>query len=205
MDLTTSYLAAFVLAGGQSKRMGTDKAFLELGGRPLIEHALELAHSVTGEVKIVGDAAKFAVFGDTVSDIFAARGPLAGIHAALSASKSDCNLVLGVDLPFVEARFLKFLVSKAQAGDVVVTVPAAAGYLQTLCAVYRKPFMHVAASALENGRNKIDALFSELMVCVIEEDELTAAGFSPAMFRNLNTPGDLEIARREFALRQHLS
>lgn len=185
--------------------MGTDKAFLDLGGRLLIEHALSLARSVTEDVKIVGDPAKFAAFGDTISDVFSMHGPLAGIHAALSASKSDCNLILGVDLPFMEARFLEFLVSKAQTGGALVTVPSAGGYLQTLCAVYRKPFLSIAGRALEEGRNKIDALFLELAVCVIEENELTATGFSPAMFRNLNTRDDLEWARREFELRQHLS
>ena len=178
--------------------MGTDKASLEVAGRPLIEHAVALARSVTGDVRIVGDPAKFAGFAETIPDVFPGQGPLGGIHAALSASDCDCNLILGVDLPFVEARFLNFLVSKAQRETATVTVPHTAGHFQTLCAVYRKPFVGVAARALEEGRNKIDALFLEIAVNVISEQELTAAGFLPAMFRNLNTPGDLEMARREF-------
>lgn len=201
MDSQTSSVAAFVLAGGKSLRMGVDKAFIDLGGRPLIEHALALVGSVTSDVRIVGEPAKFSAFADTVPDFFQARGPLAGIHAALASSKAEHNLILGVDLPFVEAGFLRFLVSTAQAKNATVTLPHASGHFQTLCAVYRQSFLRIAARALEEGRNKIDALFPELAVNVISEQELTAAGFSPAMFRNLNTPEDLEMARREFQSR----
>lgn len=204
MDLPNTLVVAFILAGGKSRRMGADKAFLEVAGRPLIEHAVALARSATNEVRIVGNPAKFASFADTIPDVFAARGPLAGIHAALSASQADCNLILGVDLPFIEKRFLKYLVDSALSNNALVTVPSSGGHLQTLCAVYRRPFLEFAVPALEEGRNKIDALFPEMMVNVIPEEELTSAGFSAAMFRNLNTLEDLEAAQREFQSRQRL-
>ena len=184
--------------------MGTDKAFISLGGRPLIEHALVLARSVTADVSIVGDAAKFSVFGATVPDVFAVRGPLGGIHAALSDSRCEHNLILAVDLSFIEKSFLKYLVHSALSSNALVTVPSADGYLHTLCAIYRKSFLPIVTRALEDGRNKIDALFPEIMVNVIPQEELTAAGFSVAMFRNLNTPEDLEMARKELESRQHL-
>ena len=56
-------VTAFILAGGKSSRMGSDKAFLQLGDETLLAHALKLAGAVTGDVKIVGDAGKFSVFG----------------------------------------------------------------------------------------------------------------------------------------------
>jgi molybdopterin-guanine dinucleotide biosynthesis protein A len=191
-------VSAFVLAGGKSSRMGTDKALLQFGGQALIVHALALAKSVTNDVKIIGGPEKFASFGNVVPDKYAERGPLGGIHAALLSSATDCNLILGVDLPFVQPRFLSFLVSEAETSGAVVTLSSTGGYLQTLCAVYRKDFLKLAEAALAGGRNKIDALLPGISVRVINEQELTAAGFSSSMFRNLNTPEEWEFARNEF-------
>ncbi|HEY4053740.1 MAG TPA: molybdenum cofactor guanylyltransferase [Terriglobales bacterium] len=195
-------VCAFVLAGGKSSRMGTDKALLRLDGQALIVHALALATSVTNDVKIVGDPEKFASFGEVVPDIYAERGPLGGIHAALLNSATECNLILGVDLPFVQPRFLSFLVSEAQTSGAIVTLPSTSGYLQTLCAVYRKEFLGLAESALGVGRNRIDALFPAISVRVINEQEVTTSGFDRSMFRNLNTPEEWEFARKEFESRR---
>jgi len=188
-------VTAFILAGGKSSRMGSDKAFLHLGDETLLAHALKLAGAVTEEVKIVGDATKFSPFGRVVEDVYRNRGPLGGIHAALSASSIDLNLMLAVDLPFVDADFLQYLLARARGSTAIVTLPRAAGGLQPLCAVYRRPFAEIAEEALRNGRNKIDSLFAKAGTCVIEDDELVRAGFSPEMFRNLNTPDDLEKAQ----------
>ncbi len=192
-------ISVFILAGGKSTRMGSDKAFLELAGKPLISRALQLARTVSSDVKIVGDPETFAAFGPVVSDVYLNRGPLGGIHAALAASSTDWNLVLGVDLPFIKAEFLKYLVSEAQSSGAMVTVPSTSHYFEPLCAVYRAEFRPTAERALSAGKNKIDALFSEVPLRVITEEELTRAGFTPAIFRNLNTPDDWTRAKQEFA------
>jgi molybdopterin-guanine dinucleotide biosynthesis protein A len=189
-------LAAFVLAGGKSSRMGEDKAFLIFDGRTLLQRALELAHSVAEDVRIVGARDKFAVFASVVEDQYEERGPLGGIHAALSASSTPVNLILAVDLPFLEERFLHYLVDEARAGNAVVTVPRAGGGLQPLCAVYRREFRKGAEQALAAGRNKIDTLFTQIPVRIIEEEELARFAFSAAMFDNLNTRDEWEQARR---------
>src|SRR5438270_7356194 len=157
-------LSAFVLAGGRSSRMGSDKAFLEINGQTLLARALQLATSVTDDAYIVGSRDKFQPLGATVEDIYSDRGPLGGIHAALSATKRELNLVLAVDLPFIEPKFLDSLVHLAKKDDAVVTVPRAAGGLQPLCAVYRTEFRPVAEQALQAGRNKIDPLFQHVSV-----------------------------------------
>jgi molybdenum cofactor guanylyltransferase len=194
-------ITAFILAGGRSSRMGSEKAFLELAGRPLLAHSLDLARSVAAEVRIVGDPNKFAAFGAVVQDLYSGCGPLGGIHAALAGSSTDWNVILGVDLPFVSARFLHYLVAEAQASGAVVTVPSANGYLQPLCAVYRKELCMAAERALSAAKNKVDALFSEVSLRVLGEDELASAGFHPSIFRNLNTPAEWEEAKREFTSR----
>jgi molybdenum cofactor guanylyltransferase len=189
-------ITAFILAGGKSARMGSDKAFLELGGRSLLTRALDLARAATPDVKIVGDPEKFAAFGTAIPDFYPARGPLGAIHAALSISTTDSSLILAVDLPFVEESLLHYLISEAQSSEAVVTVPSAGGHFQPLCAVYRKSFLPTAERALAEGRNKLDALFSEVPVRVISEEELKAAGFDAEIFRNLNTPEDWQQAKQ---------
>lgn len=188
---------AFVLAGGRSSRMGMDKAQVTLGDQTLLERALALVGGVVTAVWIVGSREKFGRFGNVVEDEFPDHGPLGGIHAALRASSSDRNLVLAVDMPFVEARFLEYLLSRAGAAEAVVTVPRAGGGWQPLCAVYRREFTNWAEPALRAGNNKIDPLFAKCNVQVVDEEELKKAGFSSDMFRNLNTPEELRVARTQ--------
>ena len=88
--------------------MGADKAFLELAGKPLIARAVELAQEAVPDVTIVGDPRKFAAYGTVIEDVYCDRGPLGGIHAALTNSLAEWNLILAVDLPFIPARFLKY-------------------------------------------------------------------------------------------------
>ncbi|MCU1297478.1 MAG: molybdenum cofactor guanylyltransferase [Acidobacteriaceae bacterium] len=187
-------VAAFVLAGGKSSRMGTDKAFLKLGGVTLLGHALDLARSVAVRVCIVGDKAKFSAFGDIVEDVYIDCGPLGGIQAALAHTTAELNFILGVDLPFVDQAFIEYLFTRAHNAAAVVTVPRTGSGFQPLCAVYRKEFAGVAEKSLLAGRNKIDSLFAEVSTELISEEELLTAGFSADMFRNLNTPADWEQA-----------
>lgn len=194
MDGSSSSLAAFILAGGKSTRMGTDKAFMSLEGRTLLARALDLGRAVAFDVRIVGDASKFSAFAPVVEDVFRDRGPLGGIHAALRASSSELNVILAVDVPFVSQELLQYLVTRARSSSADVTVPRAGGGWQPLCAVYRREFADAAESALRAGHYKIDALFATVRVQPIGEEELTKAGFPPAMFRNLNTREELEAA-----------
>jgi len=177
--------------------MGSDKAFLQLGDETLLSRALKSARAIAGEVRIVGDAKKFADFGRVVEDVYRGHGPLGGIHGALSSSATELNLILAVDLPFVVPELLEYLLLRARESSATITVPRAAGGLQPLCAAYRRGFAEVAEQSLRQGKNKIDSLFASVGTRVIEEDELVRAGFSVEMFRNLNTPEELEKAKRE--------
>jgi molybdopterin-guanine dinucleotide biosynthesis protein A len=188
-------ITAFVLAGGKSSRMGSDKAFLRFGDETLLSRALKLAAAVAGPARIVGDAKKFAAFGQVIEDVYRDRGPLGGIHAALSSTATELNLMLAVDLPFVLPEFLEYLFLRARESRATVTIPRVGGGLQPLCAVYRREFAEVAEESLREGKNKIDALFARVGTRVIEESELARVGFSAEMFQNLNTPEELEKAK----------
>jgi len=177
--------------------MGTDKAFLKLEGRTLLERMLALAQAVSPVVHIVGSRQKFAALGTVVEDIFVSHGPLAGIHAALRSSRTDLNLILAVDMPFVGVRLLRHLLQSAEAHPAaVVTAPRTSDGWQPLCAVYRRSFADLAEAALAHGENKIDTLFANIEVCGVGERELAQFGWSPAMFRNLNTPQEVAAAQQ---------
>jgi molybdopterin-guanine dinucleotide biosynthesis protein A len=187
----------FILAGGKSSRMGpnTDKAFLDFHGQSLLDRALAVAGMVCDRVTIVGDPARFAKVGSSkyvpvVADIFPGCGPLAGMHAALTHSTAELNLMLAVDMPFVSRELLAFLFAAAEPSDAIITVPRTGKGFQPLCAVYRRDFSTVAEQALRAGKYKVDAAFSSVPVQVIEENELAAAGFSERSFFNVNTPQD---------------
>ena len=191
-------LTAFILAGGHSRRMGRNKAFLELGGHTLLDRALELANAVAPAVRIVAPQENFLTIARTIEDVFPDCGPLGGIHAALACTATELNLVLAVDSPFVEADFLTYMIAQASQVSALVTVPKAGKGLQPLCAVYRRDFHEVAERALKKKKNKIDALFADVETRVIAEPEITRMGFSVKMFQNLNTPEEFAKAEELF-------
>jgi molybdenum cofactor guanylyltransferase len=173
--------------------MGRDKAFVEYEGRTLLARALDLARSVSSGVWVAGNREKFAVFAPVVEDVFRDCGPLSGIHAALRGSLTELNLMLAVDMPFVSQAFLEYIITQGRnAPDAAVVVPHSDGRRQPLCAIYRREFAVVAEHALQARQNRIDRLFDEVHTRVIEQEELEDAGFSSAIFRNLNTPEELE-------------
>ncbi|HEX7285995.1 MAG TPA: molybdenum cofactor guanylyltransferase [Candidatus Angelobacter sp.] len=241
-------LFGFVLAGGKSLRMGTNKAALALEGRTLLEHALAIVRQAAGEVAILGSNQLYGSYGvPVIEDIVPGCGPLGGIQAALThvaqksksaaptATKSSdalFALIIAVDTPFLDPKFLAYLAQRARESGAVVTTPEIAGYTQPLCAVYSLDFLPIAERALKAGQEsqregrpdsaasqkvgrkdwlprenagtqqqksadyKIVPLFPQGRTCVITEAEMRKFAFAPEMFDNLNTPEDLERARR---------
>lgn len=176
--------------------MGQDKALLRLGsGSTLLEHAVGVASAVAGEVGMVGPRERYgshAWAGEIVEDIFPDRGPLGGIHAALSSTRTDWNILLAVDLPGVTADLLRWMLDQARQTGRQVTVPSVEGGLHPLCGVYRREFKNRAEVALQAGRNKVDGCFDPDSLRVLSEEELRAAGFSPELFVNVNTPEEFQ-------------
>jgi len=185
-------VTAFVLAGGRSSRMGADKAMLPFREQTLLARALEVAAAVAGRVVIVGPRERYARYGDVIEDVYPGCGPLAGIHAALSATQTELNLVLSVDTPLMSQEFLRWLLEQASNISDLIVVPDALGGQQPLCAVYRPAVEAFAEEALKDGDYKIGHLFSRVPTRYISEVEMGEAGFSPEIFRNVNTPAEYE-------------
>lgn len=217
--------AGFLLAGGNSTRMGVDKVFLEFGGETLLDHGLKVIAAVCPSVTIVGDPAKFAGHEraksddrnddarheaakceslkceSVVGDVFPECGPLGGIHTALAHSVAELNLMLAVDMPWVSAELLTFLFAVAESNEATVTVPSTRRGLQPLCAIYRRDFLPVAEEALRAGKYKIDVAFSAVSTHVVAAAELASAGFSEQSFFNVNTPQDRLAAENGYRRR----
>ena len=189
-------VSAFILAGGRSSRMGSDKALLPFGGENLLQLALSKAEAISPTPIIVGDRQRYSIYGEVIEDRFPGCGPLAGIHAALCATKTDLNLILSVDMPLMTTGFLSWLMTLAGSGVELAFVPEVQDRRQPLCAVYRRAARPVIEQALEAGDFRVDHIFPLLPTRYVTEDELRAAGFSPDIFCNINTPADYEAVNK---------
>jgi molybdopterin-guanine dinucleotide biosynthesis protein A len=194
----------FVLAGGLSSRMGSDKALLEIDGRPLIAHALDLLRAVTPAPRLCGSRSDLAPFADVIPDNFPSSGPLGGIEAALSASTTDLNLFLPVDLPNIPIEFLRALVARAEDSNAVATIPTLAGRPQPLTAIYSRRLLPGLRAALTSGDYKVMTAITAAAATLNEPvDEFPVESLAPnpeapnpeVWFRNLNTPADYELLR----------
>ena len=174
--------------------MGTDKALLPFGEKTLLQLALEKAKLVSPTTIIVGSRERYGSYGEVIEDRFPGCGPLGGIHSALCATQTDLNLVMSVDMPMMSAEFLCWMVKVAASGQELAVVPETRQRLQPLCAVYRRGAKCVIEQALLLHEFKVSAIFTSIPTRYVQEDELVAAGFSPEIFINLNTPAEYEAA-----------
>ena len=190
-------VSVFVLAGGRSSRMGSDKALLPIAGMNLLQIAVAKAREVSPRTAIVGSRERYAQYGEVIEDIIPGCGPLSGIHAALRTTRSELNLILSVDMPLITPDFLRWLTQTAASGDELATVPEAHGRTQPLCSVFRRAAIAPVENAFETGEYKVDRLFSILPTRLVAEIDWRAAGFLPNIFRNLNTPEEYEAVVAE--------
>src|SRR5208282_447595 len=117
-------VAGFILAGGESSRMGRDKALLEVGGVALIVRTARLVESVVGAPVVIGGTDACRSLGlASIADDWPGAGPLGGIATALRASNAAWNLVVACDLPYLTKEWLDFLVARALASSADAVLP----------------------------------------------------------------------------------
>ncbi|HEY6290826.1 MAG TPA: molybdenum cofactor guanylyltransferase [Terriglobia bacterium] len=187
-------LTAFVLAGGASRRMGRPKHELMLAGEPLLARTLRQARSVARSVIILApeERARGLDF-PAVPDELQAHGPLGAIYTGLAHTRTELNLFLGCDLPFMEPRFLRYLATQAIGSGADATLAETPGEgLQPLAAIYRRRALPAVRRSLRNGQKKVTRFFRWVNVRVLGWPELARAGFRGQIFDNLNTVEDYE-------------
>lgn len=180
--------AGIVLAGGQSRRMGQDKNFLPVAGRPMIQHIVAQVAPWVDEVLIgADDSGKFAFLQcRVVPDREVGMGPLMGLCSCLAASKHELNVVTACDIPMQDPHFLMRMIDAAQGNDIVMPL-SQGGRPEPLLAVYRKSVGTVAEQVLSCGGRRMADLFTSVRVKYIGMDE-------SGWYRNVNTMEDYRDA-----------
>ena len=202
-----THIDAFILIGGRSSRLGTDKAFVELGGMTLAERAIaNVGGGLPGaEVTMVaGSSPQFAIAAAAsdvpfIFDLYEGRGPLGGLHAALAYAKAPWIFLLACDYPFVSAGLIRLLSMKAGDRCGAVVPEQFDKRLQPLCAFYSVAKARpIVEEILQRPRmpppmHEIVAMLDPLIVQYKDYQHLDNASEA---FLNINTLGDLERARR---------
>jgi molybdenum cofactor guanylyltransferase len=198
-------VAAFILAGGISSRMGREKGLLEFGGEPLIVRMARLIGPLVSEVTIVGSPKPYTALGlHAIADQTlgvgegreAARAPLVGIATALNATKAPWNLILACDLPYLTAEWLDWLLARAVDSDAQIVMPRTPGGLEPLAAVYRRECAAPIVAAFERGVRKVTDAMAEFHTEYLSESEWSKHDPESRVLRNMNAPSDYEEARR---------
>lgn len=187
-------MTGIILAGGENRRMGTDKAFLIIDGKTMIEHVLTALRKVCGSIIIVTRSPeRYHLPGVlVVRDVLEAGGPLAGIHAGLLGTRDEYNFVAACDMPFISADLIGYMGSRADGYD--ITVPRIGDLVEPLHAVYRKGLARAIERRLRDGRKDVRGLFPEARVRYIGDEELSRFDPERKSFRNLNTKQEYEEA-----------
>jgi molybdopterin-guanine dinucleotide biosynthesis protein A len=198
--LIEKQIGGFVLAGGKSSRMGSDKASLEIAGASLIARAVRLLESVTGNPTIIASTSRYSSLGTpVVADDWPDCGPLGGIATVLRESKTPRNLIIACDLPYLTKAWLDFLVGRALKSSAEAVVPMNERGPEPLCAVYHKNAENRIRAGVEGGVRKVTDSFASIRVEYLEPSEWKAFDSEGLLFKNINSPADYEEAKARFS------
>lgn len=220
-------VSALILAGGQSRRMGQDKAFIPFDGAPLVARVLARVQPICAETIIVAnDAERYAQFGTRiVRDVYPGKGSLGGIYSGLAAAQAPYGLVVACDMPFLNHDLMCYMMSLAPEYQVVIPrakdpsgksprrrfpvesrvgaaqehpdwIPAKRIDLHPTHAIYSRECLPTMQASLQRDDLRVISIMDKLRVRIVEADEVDRFDPQHLSFFNMNTPQDLEFARR---------
>ncbi len=184
-------IEGFILVGGNSSRMGTDKSRLLLDGETFVELIAKELLALADSVKLVGKyseqpALKF----QSAPDIYPGWGALGGVHAALAACRSQWAAIVACDLPFVSAPLFARLASLRENFAAVAPIQSD-GRPQPLCALYQVvPCLNHADQLIKSGERRPIALLQSVGARLVSFAELADLVGADRFFENINTPQD---------------
>jgi molybdopterin-guanine dinucleotide biosynthesis protein A len=188
--------SAAILAGGKSSRMGTNKALLDVRGSAMIRRTTGLLRPLVDDLFLVAnDPAPYADLGLPVfPDIHLGRGPLGGIHAAITHAAHPLVLCAACDMPHIQPGILGLLLDAADlSADAVIPRPD--GRPEALLAVYGRSALPAIERSIAAGRLRVMDALEGLRVRFLDESELAPVDPGRCSFVNVNTPADLDAAR----------
>ena len=198
-------VAAFVLAGGFSSRMGREKSLLEFAGEPLVVRTARLVAPLVAEVTVVGPPERYAALGLRAigdmnpggrSGIEAVQTPLAGIATALTATAMPWNVILACDLPYLTAEWLDWLLDRAADSSAQIVMPRTARGPEPLAATYRRECAAPIVAALQRGVRKVIGAMAEFQMEYLSEGDWSQLDPEGRVLRNMNAPSDYQEARK---------
>jgi molybdenum cofactor guanylyltransferase len=195
----TASVAGVIVAGGRASRMGgRDKAFAAVGGEPIAVRTVRLFRELFPQVIVATNRPeRYRGLGvETVIDRFPGCGPLAGIHAALLASRHAHAFVAACDMPGLDASVIRFLVARVADADAVV--PCWEGDVEPLHAVYAARCLPAIEASLRTGRHALRDFLGTIRVDWVSEADLRAVRGAAASLTNVNTPEELAAVGGRF-------
>lgn len=188
-------IPAYILAGGKSTRMGTEKGLVELQGKAFISHIIDVLSPVTKEINIISNNRAYEQFGyPLIPDLIKEKGPMAGIYTGLLHSKEEFNLFLSCDIPLINEKLLLHLITKAQEKN-QTTVIQHKELIEPLCAVYKRSELPLINELIEKNelsvRRTLQVLNTQYLQ--IEKEDF----YHERMFSNINSKEELEQLEKE--------
>ena len=192
-------ITGVLLAGGKSRRMGRDKRNLVLGGETLLNRALNVLVEIFPEVLVVFGEESFAIPNDrvrVVHDLIPNRAAAGGLYTGLSYSTHSKSFVVACDMPFLNSSAIKYLITLSEGFD-ITSVKLSHG-LQTMHGIYSKSCVPFLQKMVKDESLRLQELFSESSLRLRQVPESEMFPFDPQLlsFMNLNSPADLEFARK---------
>lgn len=183
-------ITGVILAGGESRRMGSDKSLLPIQGARFIDHVYARMKALFDEVVIVTNSPELysEINCRKVPDLYYAQGALAGVHSGLSHARNEQIFVVGCDMPFISARVVRHICAQADRGDLVI--PNSCGGREPLHALYDKRCLPAMERVLDAGQRRIMLFFDQVKMVEISSGELKQLDPEEKSFQNINTPQD---------------
>jgi molybdopterin-guanine dinucleotide biosynthesis protein A len=181
----------YILAGGKSSRMGTDKGLLFLNGKLIIQTIIEQLQPAVNKTIIVSNNAEYKKFGlEVIPDLIKDKGPAGGILTALSHTASERIFVVSCDMPFITTDAIQFMIEQSVHSQ--ITLPVYHSELQPLFGVYSKNCLPLWQRLIEKGMIKLQEMVThfELKKIAVEKNEL----FVDLLFTNINDENDFKQA-----------
>jgi molybdopterin-guanine dinucleotide biosynthesis protein A len=196
-DCDMDPVSAIIQAGGQSRRMGTDKALIDYHGRPILAHVIDTLRQLSDDVLVVSNRSDVyspiaaLLVARLVPDYDPPSGPLGGIAAGLSAMRHELAIVVACDMPFLNLDLIRYLIERATDFDAVV--PQTGDQYEPLHAVYRRSCLVAIQRRLANNERRVISFFQDVRLSVVSEAEWRVIDPTGRSVSNLNTPADLTL------------
>ncbi len=189
-------ISAIILAGGKASRLkNIDKGLIEIEGKKIIERLIDALQPITNQILIISNNNQYDYLGLPVyQDIFKEKGPIGGIHTGLKHSSTECNFVVGCDMPFLSTELFKFMLNDAQNSN--VSVACHHNHVEPLCGIYNNRNLTSIEENIQQENYKLMELLGLLgyKKSVIDEQ---LPFYSSNLFANINTAQDLETIRNK--------